>query len=616
MRPRLAMIVFVALFGLAAELQAQTFSNVTAASGITIPPVSSAQGNGRGMAFEDFDGDGDLDLLAPTGSGGVVNLWTQNGGVFTPVVCTAASFANGGARQCVAADIDNDGDQDVYITRGFGGPNQLLINNGQGIFTEEAAVRGAALAGDYYAASFGDYDRDGLLDLYVSPRTASGYPAYGAPRTLLRNVGNGFFANVTAAAGAGQPGVAFASMFFDYDRDGWPDLILGNDKGMVGAPPSDILRNQRNGTFQSVGALIGANAAIDCMGITFGDIENDGDWDIFQTNSPPGHLLLVSNGGAFMLGSTWWSIAGAYGLNTAETGWNANFLDYDNDGWIDLYVQHFPGFHRLFRNVFGVAFVDVSFTTAVASLPTTQSGTAVDFDGDGDVDIFNAGLITQAQLLANPGFGGNWLRVKLVGTSSNRDALGAVVMARTGATTRMRASTSGEGFLCDAGKALHFGLGTAGIVDELEIRWPSGTVSFAKNVGVNQTITIVEPRFSSTPLAAGATNSLTLALPDDVGLPYVVGVTIDFAQELYLPDQRAIRCNINDPILVMTTTAGNAVLAGSVGLMSATGATLGLTLPGVPALSGFPFALIGATIEFTRPGGVCSIVGPCLYAYP
>lgn len=611
------------------------FVNVTTAAGISVPPTPQQSGQGfyRGAAWADFDSDGDMDLFAPGGAGAGITVYYNTGnGTFSaqPLGGTLPS-ANRFDHQCVVADVDNDGDEDVFVAEGaeqgvpqnLGTQNFLFINAGNGTFTEEATARGLADTADYYSASFFDYDRDGWIDLYVGQLHDIVAPiTVTVPRKLYRNTGGGYFVDVTAASGTTNLGKSFCALGFDFDNDGWSDIVYGNDRGSYQAPPTGILRNSRNGTFTSVGPSMAATWPIDCMGLTCGDIENDGDWDIFMTNVPAtsvpvGPLLLVRQGATFLSGPSFFSVAQTYGLVTGEEGWNAQFFDFDHDMLLDLWVQHSAGFNRLFKG-FGVPpFADVTAQRGLfAVVPPDGAGCVVDFDNDGDLDIYLAGNYVSAQLLANPVSNQqnapNWLTLKLIGTNSNRSAIGARVIAKVPGATMQRMVVSGEGFLCDGDHRLNFGLASNTSVPEIEIRWPSGTVQFLSNVAANQIMTVTEPRFvpTSGTLTPGSTNTFSFDLPNDQGLTYVAGVAIAASSEYYLPDNRAIRVDVNDPILALSTTFGNTLLGNFGGPMPANGANLILSLPPIPQLTGFNFWMIGVTVDFARPGSIKSIVGP------
>ncbi|MEZ6196941.1 MAG: CRTAC1 family protein [Planctomycetota bacterium] len=613
---RLAMLA-VAIVAIAGGAHAQiTFTDVTTTSGIAIPPyVLTAQAaQGRGCAWADYDGDGDQDVFVAGGAGRDYEIWWNQGtGGFVKQVVLADPGNGHQDHQVVAADFDNDGDSDVYVAVGYFLPNLLFVNQGGGIFVEDAAARGVALAQDSLAASFGDVDRDGWLDLYVANYIdATGGPA---ANVFYRNNGNGTFTDLTIAAGAAAPGYANAAFIHDFDEDGGPDIIVGNDKGMAG-PSSTILRNLRIGGFADVGASWNANPTIESMGITVGDIDNDGGWDIFMTDVPTDHCLMLWNEatGIYASQPTWHSEGMNYGLSGIGKGWSCFFADFDLDRQLDLFYTLTGAAGRFYSNSGGAPFLDISAACGIQTLcPPTLSSSLVDYDSDGDLDIFLPGDMVPARLLRNDQVTGfNWLGVDLVGTNSNRDAIGALVICRLNGTELRRARISGEGYLSDGDKRLFFGLKGSTQVQEIEIRWPSGTVQYLANVPSNQFITVVEPAYQVTgTMVPGSANVVSITLPDDALIPYVHGITANVFTQYDFPDGRSILTDVNDPLLVLSTIPGNSAYANSLGFYDALGkATMTLNLPPIPSLTGVSAWFIGASWHPSYGSNVKSIVGP------
>ena len=380
------------------------------------------------------------------------------------------------------------------------------------------------------------------------------------------------------------------------------------------------MRNNRNGTFTNVAASVNANCGIDAMGISVGDIHNDGDWDAFVTNFAAGHVLHVWNANTqtyLLPGSNFYTMATNYGLNTGQLGWACHFMDFDNDGWNDLFVMHQTPPNRMFRNTgLGPPFTDVTAAlgfTAPNFMPWGRSSSVADYDNDGWLDIFIPTEFTTGYLFRNPGQGsGRWLEIKTVGTVSNRDGIGTTIIAKSGSAVRRRRIVSAEGYLGDGDKRAHFGCGGDLTINEIELRWPSGTVQYVPGVATNQAITITEPNFTVTgPLTPGSSNTIATTFAGDAGLAYVCGFALNAAAELYLPDQRAIRVDVADPMLLLTTSFGNPILGFYAGILPAGGtATMSFNVPGIPALTGLSGWMIGVTLQPTYPAGIKSITGP------
>ena len=277
-----------AILAAAVTLPAQQFTKQTSPLGIPPLPYNIA-GNGTGLCCADFDGDGDMDALLPGPNNAPFFLLRNDGGMqFTNVTGGAGLGICPLVRCCVAADFDNDGDPDVLVGSS-NAPVKLFVNQGGMTFNEEAVARGIDNPHDVYGATFGDYDNDGWLDLYLSVRN-SGLSGSLESNSLYQNQGNGTFVEVTAAAGVGSMRPTLVSAFMDYDEDGWVDLLLCNDKGQTfGA--NELYRNNGDGTFTDVSVQTGTNVVMDGMGIDFTDVFCDGGVDFYVTDLPTDHLF-------------------------------------------------------------------------------------------------------------------------------------------------------------------------------------------------------------------------------------------------------------------------------------------------------------------------------------
>lgn len=617
-RALLGVVVFVLVVAATASGQ---FNNVTTSAGLGVPPVvpipNGPPVEGRGSAWADFDGDGLVDVIVAGGLGQPVRLFTNSPtSTFTSsVIHSSTTLAHYG---CAAADFDNDGDQDVFIAVGDGQANLLLVNDGTGSFTDEAALRGVAMTGGGgYARclSFGDLNRDGWLDLYVGEMPA-GPGSMPTANTLFLADGAGSFIDISAAGGAAGVGETLATLFHDFDGDGWLDIYTANDRGDL-LVPNQLYLNTRYGPYSDQSAAFNAGAPMDGMGITVGDIENDGDWDMFVTNRlGPVLFEFDASTGAYVPppGGDYRARATAAGLFTFQVGWACHFLDYDQDTNLDLFVVHQDLVNRIYRGDGAGSFTDetISQNIAVATLPDF-SCSITDYDRDGDLDIFMPGGQTPSALVRNDNAEvGNWLILEAEGTVSNRDAIGLVAIVTVGGTKMRRMLASGEGYLCDNEKILHFGVGAATVIDEIELRWPSGTVNYLTQVPANQRLQVVEPIIEFTPPPAVGVTSLGLFdAPEDAGTLAVVGFSLSLAGEYTLPDARAIRIPLGDPLFQLTSAPSNPYLQGSFAPMTPNGLTLIWDVPSAwVAFSGFPVHFLGVTISPTANGFVRSIHGP------
>ena len=593
-------------------LVAQAFVDVTAPAGLMIPSFLS--GNyGCGACCGDFDGDGDLDLIVGQATGTPFRYFRNDGGlVFTDVSASSGLGLCAYVRGISAADVDNDGDLDLFVCNNCTA-NALYINDGTGTFSEQGAARGVADTLCASSASFGDYDRDGWLDLYVGNYVTP--TGYAGPNILYRNNGNGTFTDVSALSGAGVPGLTFAAPFVDYDKDGWPDIFIANDKGFY-FTPNALLHNNHNGTFSDVSATVNANQGMDGMGADFVDAFNDGGTDFFVTDNPPDHLFLAWDA----VHQQYVDVTYQYGLTggaITASGWSCNFLDYDNDGWQDLHVVHAAQPNHLYRNpgVPALALVpwpEVSAIEGVGFADSQVTSLVADFDDDGRLDILSVlqdlGPPQGLRLLRNVGPASNWLKIRTRGTVSNRDGFGARVRVTVGSVAQEQEVRSGVGYISDSDHRVHFGLGAATVANRVDITWPSGQVQVFLNVPANQILEAVEPRFR---LVGGATigtiSSLEVHSPAEGGKPFVTLLALGASPGLPLPSGRVIPANL-DFVALYTLAPGNPVLPQGAGLLPPTGTGVSpLVIPNVPALIGVTLQGAAVTADALYPDGIRTI---------
>ncbi|MGA9556132.1 MAG: CRTAC1 family protein, partial [Terriglobales bacterium] len=500
-----------------------------------------------GVAVFDYNNDGLLDIfftngaaipsLEKTDASYSNRLFRNNGdGTFTDVTEKAGLKGMGYSMGVAAGDYDNDGFVDLYVV-GFN-RNQLFHNNGDGTFTdvtEKAGVGGfVPKLGKAWSVAAGwfDYNNDGLLDLFVvnylnySIKTATlcgykGLPAYcapldflGTPDILYRNNGDGTFTDVSEQSHISQYiGKGMGLSFADYDNDGFTDIFVSNDTF-----ENFLLHNNGDGTFTNVAALSGVayNAygkAIAGMGTDFRDIDNDGRPDIFESAMFGESFPLYKNLGDGQFEDVSGS-AGLSGLTTRSTGWGVGVFDFDNDGNKDLFTANadildnamdlahrpYPLPNRVFRNKGDMAFEDVSAHAGAAfSVPAAHRSAAFgDLNNDGKIDVVVTVLNGAPEIWMNRSGARNgrnqnhWIILKLVGVKSNRDGLGTKVKITTTLGTQYNQATTAVGYNSSSDKRVHFGLGSAGVVDSIELMWPSGIKQVVKNVKADQILTVTE----------------------------------------------------------------------------------------------------------------------------
>ncbi len=500
---------------------------------------------GGGAAFLDYNNDGFQDIylvnsaaLSPPPKEQSDRsepprnaLYRNNGdGTFTDVAVAAGVADTGYGMGCAVGDYDNDGFPDLYVTNFEA--NVFFHNNGNGTFTDITTQTGTGDTRWGASCAFADYDNDGFLDLYVTNYVKydiesdqvcmnKGVRVYCDPRLyegeldiLYHNNGDGTFTDVTKTAGFSKAmGRGLALAWGDYDDDGDMDVYIAND-----ADQNFLYRNNGNGTFTDVSLTAGVGFSEDGeaengMGVDFGDYDNDGRLDLVVTNFQGQTNTLYHNEGNGLFSDV--SYASKIGtISLPYLAWGVSFCDYDNDGYQDLFianghldenVQAFnpTGFYEqpnlLFRNNRDSTFDEVGVDSGSGMrLEKVSRGFAyADYDNDGDLDLLVTNMKGSLDLLENREGQNTWLTLKLIGTRSNRDAIGTRVKVTTGNLTQIREVRSGSSYLSQNDIRLHFGLGKHRQIDRLEIRWPSGLQEHLEGVEANQTLMLVEGNVES-----------------------------------------------------------------------------------------------------------------------
>ena len=512
--------------------------DVAAEAGIDLVNVSGGpakdyivDANGNGAAFFDYDNDDDLDVLIVNGStrehvaqGGdpMVALYQNDGrGHFRDVTSASGFTRRGWGSGVCVGDYDNDGARDVYITA-FG-PDALWRNTGRGTFVDVTRSAGFDESRWGTGCSFADYDHDGYLDLYVAnyvtfdERTipARGTTAncrfmatdvFCGPKrltgdldVLYHNNGDGTFSDATARTGVKDPGYyGFGVVFTDLTDDGWPDIYVAND-----SVPNLLYRNRGNGTFVEEGVISGAALSSDGrsqagMGVDAADYNGDGLPDLIVTNFSHDYNTLYENGPAGVFTDR------SYATGVASTagpylGWGVKFVDIDNDGRLDIFVANGHVYPEVDKHGLGTRYLQrkqlfvnegTRFRHASGEIggglaveKSSRGAAFGDYDNDGDIDALVINMNDRPTLLRNDTAPGNhWITVRLVGTKSNRDGIGAKISVEAGAR-KQTAFVRGDGsYLSHSDTRAHFGLADATRVNRIEIRWPSGVVDTASGL--------------------------------------------------------------------------------------------------------------------------------------
>ncbi len=528
-----------------------TFDDLTKKAGLNFTLKNSAEGQYRqvelmpgGVAAFDYNNDGCTDVyftngaalpsLKKTGPSYANRLFRNNcDSTFTDVTAKAGVSGEGYSMAVAAADFDNDGFADLFVA----GVNRNILyrNRGDGTFEDITAKAGLGGVdpkyGKFWSVSAGwfDYDNDGHLDLFVSnyvlwnPENEkkcgpTDHRLYchpdnysGTPNQLFHNNGDGTFTDVSRSSGiASYIGKGMGISFADFDGDGYTDVFVAND-----SVRNFLFRNKGNGTFEEVGLQSGVALAEDGnviagMGVDFRDYDNDGRPDLFVTGMVNDTYLLFRNMGGKLFFEDYTVRSGLARLTNQLTGWGMGLFDFDNDGWKDLFVanSNFPQLNRylgtdselrnsIFRNLEGGKFSDISASAGTDfQAKALYRGVAfADFDNDGKVDVVVTALNGPARLFRNmTRNSGHWLALKLTGTDSNRDGLGARVAVTTldGRKFFNQATTS-VGYASSSEKIVRFGIGGQERAARIEIRWPSGRLQTLTDVAADRVVEVREP---------------------------------------------------------------------------------------------------------------------------
>jgi hypothetical protein len=536
-------LVFVTAVGSAAAQRIQ-FRDITAPAGIHFVHNNGAFGKkylpetmGPGCAFIDYDNDGWPDILLVNGEDwpghakgapSTLKLYHNNrDGTFTDVTRKAGLAIPMFGLGVAIGDYDNDGYDDLFITAL--GQSHLFHNNGNGTFSDVTKAAGLWGPNEFStSAAWVDYDRDGKLDLvvanYVQWSIASdlyctldgAHKSYctpesykGASARLWHNLGNGKFEDVTQKAGLNDPtSKSLGVAILDYNGDGWPDILLAND-----TQPNKLYLNKRDGTFEEIGISAGIAFSEDGvaragMGVDAADYDRSGHPSIIITNFANQMLSLYHNeGNGLFVDEAPRSEVGRATLLTL--GFGCFFVDYDNDGWPDIFVADghiedaiervqkrvsYAEPPHLFRNLGGGKFEEVtkSLGDSFVSPKVARGAAYADIDNDGALDILLTTNGGAAFLFHNEGGRNHSLRVKLVGMKSNRDGIGAVVRVISGKDHQRQMVHSGSSYLSQSELVLTFGIGAATKADSIEVQWPSGQVDKLSNVVAGEAITVQE----------------------------------------------------------------------------------------------------------------------------
>ena len=493
------------------------WTNIAAEAGVATFSLAG------GAIADDFDGDADIDLVVSSWDPreSLKLFWNDGTGKFTEGTDDANLRSILGGLNMVQTDFNNDGHIDIFVLRGgwleIGGqhPNSLLRNNGDGTFTDITFNAGlAAPKLPTQTAAWADYDLDGDLDVYIGNESTE---SFAAPSQLFRNNGDETFTDVTKDAGVSNDRFAKAVVWGDYNADRYPDIYVSNYRSV-----NRLYRNRGDGTFEDVATKLQVEGPEASFPSWFCDVNQDGRLDLFVSAYAGGIADLAASmlGKPFdqeatlprlyvnQEGNRFEEQAAAMGLTQPTHPMGSNFSDVDNDGFPDFYFgTGWPEFHELMPNVFyrntgGTKYDDVTNSAGVGHLQKGHAVTMADFDSDGDVDIFEqmGGFVPGDKfydvLFQNPGSDQNWVKLKLVGTQSNRAAIGArirVVVTEDGTSRSIYRWVNSGGTFGANPFEQHIGLGAAKQIEKIEVFWPkTGETTVLDSPKVNQRLLVHE----------------------------------------------------------------------------------------------------------------------------
>lgn len=461
---------------------AQSYTEVSKSIGIDHYYENGSSGGG--VSFFDFDKDGWDDITLASQKGNQISFYKNNNGSFEKLNNLISNTCE--SKQLLWIDYDNDDDMDLYVTC-FKGINRLYQNQGDFQFIDVTEVSGLSLVSlKSIGASWGDINNDGWLDLYITNKVTNTEENIN---NLFMNNKDGSFNEISISSNSTDPGKKpFCMSFIDINNDLFPDIYIAQDKKAV----NTMLLNLGDTTFSDISVSSGTDLVMDGMSVTAGDYDNDGDLDVYVTNIPEGNKLLRNNGD-----ETFSEVAEEAGVSYYGYGWGANFLDYNNDGYADLYVSGQEigkdGIPSLMYTNKGNGKFEIEDLGMYKDTVLSISNAIGDIDNDGFPDIVVNNFEHFASMVwKNSGGTNNWIKIQLKGVESNRDGIGSFINVYTGSLFQSRYTQSATGFLGQNSANHIIGIGENTLIDSVIVLWPSGNKDVLRNLNPNQLYTVHE----------------------------------------------------------------------------------------------------------------------------
>lgn len=438
---------------------------------------------GGGVSVVDINNDGWDDLTLATQEGDNLQIYLNDNGnlILQPDLIDNTTQS----KQILWVDFDNDGDKDLFVAC-FDGVNRLYENDGDLNFTDITLSSGLPfITTPTYGASFGDYNRDGYLDLYFTYKTNN----FSTNRNFLyKNNGDGTFLDVTFSSLSADLGKSpFCSSFLDFNNDNWPDIYTAQDKTTT----NTLLRNNGDGTFTDESENSNSDLVMNAMCVAVGDYDNNGYSDIYVSNTPDGNALLQNNGD-----DTFEEVATATGTLFEGTGWGSNFFDADNDGDLDLYVSAMiigaTSQISVFYQNEGNGIFSQPNAGFIGDTVTVFSNAIGDFNNDGYPDIMTNTFQNPSAVWENQGGNNNWIKVKLEGVVSNRDGIGSRIEIYNNGQKQIRYTHCGIGYLGQNSETEIIGIGNENNVDSIKVLWSSGHTDILYDQPAGDKLYIIE----------------------------------------------------------------------------------------------------------------------------